>query len=373
MKILIKKNNLVIFLFLIAQAKGQVFLCTDIIITNISRVSYNFLPVQSNEDFNLLFYSTKNNKQNFELVTIKDTSIISRIEIKNKKLDGGGSWYKSAFVSKEMLLLLHVDGFLMVYKKNKKGKYTLKETLKIKGRNFNIVSMLDAENILLANSYNYYDKEKLYDNYAMFVYNLPTNKVTYEKEIDLGKGILLAHYSLTSMENRKNKLAVAHPTLPFIYIYNEKLEPIDTIYAQFHNSVSADSIINSEFTDSFLERHRTHPKEIIRIIREKKINEMERIEKVFWLSDDIVGYMITQAFSEEKIFVFYSVSQKREIHKKTEPYTKGIPAAYNFRSSTRVLLNNNKTIWYGSKYKDDKSDSYYQFYLHDKLPFDDTE
>jgi hypothetical protein len=99
---------------------------------------------------------------------------------------------------------------------------------------------------------------------------------------------------------------------------------------------------------------------------------MERIEKVFWLSDDILGYMVTKAFSNERIFIFYSVSQKKEIYKKIEPYTKGVPSAYNFLSTTRVLLNNNKTIWYGSKYKDDGSDIYFQFYLYDLLPFDGT-
>jgi hypothetical protein len=200
-----------------------VFLCTDTIVTDISEVSYSFLPIQSNENFNFLFYSQKNKKHNFELVTIKDTSIVGRIEIKHKKFEGGGSWYQSAYMSNEMLLLLHIEGVLVVYKKNKKGNYKFKEILKIKGRDFNVVSLLDDENILLANSYNFYDKERLYDNYVMLVYNLPTNKVTYETEIDLGKGILLAHYSLTSMESRKHKIAIAHPTLPFIYIYNEKL------------------------------------------------------------------------------------------------------------------------------------------------------
>jgi hypothetical protein len=369
MKILLKKIVLAVFLFaIIIQLNGQVFLSADTIVTDISKISYSFLPVQSNEDFNFLFYSIKNEKKNFELVTIKDTSI-SKIEIKNTKLKGGGSWYKSAFVSNEILLLLHVDGFLMLYEKNKKGNYTLKKTLNIEGIRFDLVSMLDAENILLMNCYNWYTEEKLYDDYAMLVYNLPTGKVTYEKRIDLGKGILLAHYSLTSMESRKNKIAVAHPTLPFIYIYNENLEPVDTIYAQFHSSVSADSLINSEFTDSFLERHQTQPKEIIHVIRDKKIHEMERVEKVFWLSDDIVGYTIKQAFSEKRMFVFYSVSQKKELQKKIvereEPY--------NFISSTRVLLNNNKTIWYGSKYNDDESDIYYLLYLYDKQPFDGTE
>ncbi|MCL2131420.1 MAG: hypothetical protein FWH36_03040 [Lentimicrobiaceae bacterium] len=363
-----KKYGLIFFsLSLIVPLKGQVFVISDSIPTNISSVVYDFLPVQSEENFNFLLYSTKNKKQNFELITVKDTVIVNRLKIKNKGLEGDGSWYKSAVMDDKRLLLLHADGFLVVYEKNKKGNYSLKETLSIKGRKFETISLLDSENILLANSYNYYNKEKLYDDYALSVFNLRTKKVICQKEIDLGKGILLSHFStMVSIESKQNKIAVAHPTLPFIYIYNDKLEPIDTICALFQNTVSVDSVVNAVFNDSFLEINRTKPKTIIQTIENKKINELEQIEKVFWLNDDVLGYTIRQplSFSQARMFVFYSVSAKKELYKKASPFTgSGLP--YNFVSSTRILINNNKTIWYGFKHKDDESDIYYQFKLYD--------
>ena len=366
MNTLFKKCEIVLFFFsLFLPLKGQIFSLVDSFPTNISNVVYTFIPVQSSTNaFNLLFYSSENKKQNFELLILKDTSI-SKMEIKNKGLDGGGSWYQSAFISDKELLLLHVDGFLVVYKKNKKENFVFKETLNIKGRNFNKISMLDAENVLLMNTYNFYNEKKLYDDYVLCVLNLWTKKVVYQKNIDLGKGILLSHYSSTStIESKKDKIAIAHPTLPFIYIYNDKLNSIDTIYVQFHDTISVDSVINAVFTDSMLELNKTNPKEIIQIIENKKIDQMERIEKVFWLSDDILGYTIRQAFSRERLFVFYSVSEKRELYKKLSD-----EQPYNFNSSKRVLINNNKTIWYGLIFTDDERDIYYKFYVYDLLPF----
>ena len=366
MNILFKKNSIIFFfLFIVAALKGQVFMLTDSIPTNISDIKYKFLPIQSDENFNFLLYSAKNKKQNFELITLKDT-IITKMEIKNHGLDGGGRWYRSSFLSEDKLLLLHVDGFVLIYRKNKKGKYILKETLTIKGRKFSVISLLDADNVLLMNSYNAYNEKKLYDDFALLVFNLKTRKVVYNKEMDLGKGMLLSHFSSTvPIESKKDKIAVAHPTLPFIYIYNDKLEPIDTVSAQFTNIISIDSIINAVFTDSFLERNKTNPKEKIRIIEEKKIDNMERIEKVFWLNDDILGYTIRQPLlPRERRFVFYSISEKRELYNQIDLSNPG-----NFSSSTRVLINNNKTIWTGGIYNEDESDIYYQFMLYDILPF----
>jgi len=370
MSILFKKSSIFLFfLSVVIQSQGQFFSLTDSIPTTISKIKYSFLPVQSEDDFNFLFYSTKNKKQNFELITVKDTTI-NKMEIKNKGFDGGGLWYKSAVIDNEKLLLLHVDGYLVVYKKNKKGNYILKETLNIKNRDFNAISLLDSENILLMNDYNYYTEKKLYNDYALSIFNLQTKKIIQSKEVDLGKGILLSHFSSTVLiESKKDKIAVAHPTLPFIYIYNEKLEPIDTVYVQFQDTVFVDSVINTVFFDSYLERNKTNPKGIIQIIEEKKIDQMERIEKVFWINNDILGYTIRQPFLRARIFVLYSMSEKRELCKKNEPFLVGLNIPYNFTSSTRVLINNNKTIWFGSIHKDDESDIYYKFYIYDLLPF----
>ena len=225
--------------------------------------------------------------------------------------------------------------------------------------------MLDTENVLLMNTYNYNTEKKWYDNYALCIYNLQTNK-RHQIEMDFGKGILLSYFSSTVLiENKKDKIAVAHPTLPFIYIYNNKLETIDTVYVQFQDNISVDSVINTVFSDSLLELNSNRPKEIIQIIKDGNIDQMERIEKVFWLSYDILGYTICKPLSKERMFVFYSISQKKELHRNTY-----YGAPYNFFSSTRILIDNNKTIWYEPIYKDDKSDMYYQFRIYDLLPFD---
>lgn len=371
---LLKHIIILSLLSVVTLAKGQVFSLADSIPTDISGNTYRYLPVQSENNFNILLYSTKNKKQNFELITIKDT-LICRMEIKNPKLDGGGSWYKSSFLSDKILLLLHVDGLLVMYKKNKKGNFALKKTLNIRkqvGMSFDGISLLNAENIVLMNTYNSYSKEKLYANYALCIYNLPTKRVTYQKEMNLGKGILFSHFSLTSlMESKNEKIAVAHPTLPFICIYNNHLNAIDTISVQFQDTISVDSVINAIFTDSFLERNRARPKVIIETIEKEKINQMERIEKVFWLSDDIVGYTIRQAFSTARFFVFYSISEEKELERKLVLNNDAI-TPYNFVSTGRILINNNKTIWRKFIYKDDESDFYYKFYIYDKLPFDGT-
>lgn len=373
-KLFNKCNIILFFLSLITQLSGQVFILTDTIPTTISEITYDFLPIQSDNNFNFLFYSVKNERHDFELFTLKDTAI-SRMPLKNKDLNGGGDWYSSAAMSEKKILLLHGDGYIVVYKKNKKGNYTFKETLTMKGRSFNTISLLDDENVLLMNNYNYYTEEKLYDDYVLCVFNLRTKKVVNYTILDLGKGILLSHFSSTVLiESKKDKIALAHPTLPFIYIYNDSLNPIDTIYAQFHDTLSVDSVINAVFSDVFIKRNRTNPKEIIETILDRKIDQMERIEKVFWINDDILGYTICQPFSRARMFIFYSISEKKELYKAINSFTFGaLGSPYNFTSSTRVLLNNNKTVWHGSIYKDDESDVYYRFYLYDLLPFISTE
>ena len=364
MNTLLKKCSVIIFLSLFIHSKGQVFTLTDSIPTTISQITYEFLPVQSDNGFNFLFYSTTKEKQDFELLTIKDTTI-SRMPIKNKGLAGGGRWYNSAVISNEKLLLLYSSNQLLVYEKNKKGNYVFKETLTIKGRDFDKISLIDDETVLLANSYNFYTGEKLYDNYALCAYNSRTKKA-YQIEMDLGKGILLSHFATTELiESKKDKIAVAHPTLPFVYIYNSKLQAIDTVYASFQSTISVNSVINTVFTDSFIEQNRFNPKTIIETIeKKKKIDQMERIEKVFWLSDDILGYTIRQPFSDARMFVFYSISEKKELLKKI---CEGEP--YNFLYSGRILINNNKTIYYDDIYTEDESDMYYKFYIYDLLPF----
>ena len=360
----LKKCGIISFLFLVTPLKGQTFTKIDSIPTTISEIAYKFLPIQSDNDFNFLFYSTKNKKQDFELITIKDT-VINRMPIKNKGLDGGGSWYKSAVMSNEKLLLLHIDGYLVVYEKNKKGNYILKETLNIKNRNYKTVSFLDNQTVLLANFYNFYNEERMFDYYSLCIYDLRTKKVLRAIEMDLGKGIFFSHFATTFLiESKKDKIAVAHPSLPFIYIYNDKLEPIETIRASFQSAFSVDSVINATFPDSL----RFNNNEIINTIMEKKIEQMERIEKVFWVSDDILGYTVRQPFSWARMFVFYSISEKKELCKKICDKNAG-----NFFSSTRILINNNKTIWYDRIYKEDKSDMYYKFYLYDLLLFDGAE
>ena len=369
MNTILKNCSIIFFLSLLTSLKGQVFTFIDSIPTTISTISYKFLPVQSDNSFNFLFYSVKNKKQDFELLTLKDTAI-SRIPIKNKKLDGGGSWYQSAFISDNKLLLLHVDGYLVVYEKNKKGNFVFKKTLTIKGEKYNIVSLLDNETVLLANSYNGYTEKKLYNDYVLCTYNLKTKEL-YHIEMDLGKGILLSHFATTFLiESKKDKIALAHPTLPFIYIYNDKLEPIDTVYVQFKDSISVDSVINAVFSDDFIKLNRTRPKEIIQTIEDKKIDQLERIEKIFWLSDDVLGYTIRQPLSKERMFVFYSISEKKELYRGIDTYVySGIPMCTNFTSSTRVLINNNKTVWYGRIYNEDKSEMYYKFNIYDLLLF----
>lgn len=374
MNILFKKNSIIFFyLFIVINLKGQVFSLADSIPTHISQINYSFLPVQSDNAFNFLFYSEKKEKQNFKLFTVKGTSI-HKIQLKNMGLDGGGNWYMSAVMSNEILLLLHVDGYLVVYEKNKKGKYIFNKILNIGAGNYSAISLLDNENVLLVNDYNCYTEKKLYEDYALSVLNLQTKNVIHHLEMDLGKGILFSYFSSTKLiESKKNKIAVAHPTLPFIYIYNEKLEPIDTIHAPFQHAVSVDSVINTVFTDSFIKRNRTNPKEIIDAIDNGKIDQMERIEKVFWLNDDIIGYTICQPFSKwARIFVYYSISEKRELYKNIELYSDDSNTPYNFVTSTRVLINNNKTIAIDYIYKNDESDIYYMFYLYDLLPFNGT-
>ncbi|MDR1181382.1 MAG: hypothetical protein LBL13_05350 [Bacteroidales bacterium] len=379
MNILLKNCSIVFFfLSLGISLKGQVFLFADTVSTNISGIDYDFLPVQSEVAFNFLFYSTKKEKQKFELLTLRDTSIISRIQIENPGLEGGGAWLKSAVMSDEQLLLLHVDGFLIVYKKDKKENFVLKETLNIGkqiGRDFNTISLLDSENVLLTSSYNYSTEKKLYDNYALCIYDLQRKEVVRQIEMDLGKGMLLSHFSTTIIiESKKNKIAVAHPTLPFIYIYNDKLIPIDTLSVQFQDTLSVDSVINAVFPDSFLELNRLYPKEIIQTIEDKKINQMERVEKVFWLTEDILGYIVRQPFSKARMFVFYSLSEKKELYKKIDPYIySGTPMCTNFVSSKRILINNNKTIYYDYVYENDESDFYYQFFLYNSPLFNDAE
>jgi hypothetical protein len=190
--------------------------------------------------------------------------------------------------------------------------------------------------------------------------------------MDLGKGILLSPFSSTVlMESKKDKIAVAHPTLPYIYIYNDKLNPIDTIYALFQDSISVDSVLNATLPDSFIELNRFNPMGIIKTILDRKIKQMERIEKVFWVNDDIVGYTICQPFSDARMFVFYSISEKRELARKIDFYS-DLSSPKNFLDSTRVLINKNKTIYYKTVYDKNKNNEYYHFLLYDLLPFNDS-
>lgn len=375
MKILFKKNSIIFFfLFIVVTLKGQVFSLVDSLPTNISEITYDSHPVHSEKGFYLLFYPIKEKKGDFELLTLKDTEI-HKIQLKNPKLDGGGAWIQSVAISDNQLVLYHVDGIIVLYQKNKKGNYVLKEKINIgtQIKESSIISFLDSENIILMNDYNYYTEKKLYDNYAICIYNLKSKKVVHQIELDLGKGILLSHYGLgSSIESKKDKIAVAHPTLPYIYIFNDNLNPIDTIHAQFQDKISVDSVVYAIFTDSFIEDNRFNPKGIIKTIEDKKIDQMERIEKVFWLNDDIVGYTIRHPFSKARIFVFYSIKEKREIARQIEFYAANSVAPKNFIYTPRILINNNKTIDFNTVYDKDKNDFFFYILLYDILPANGT-
>lgn len=87
----------------------------------------------------------------------------------------------------------------------------------------------------------------------------------------------------------------------------------------------------------------------------------EKVEKVFFVTDDIVGYTIAlQHTSNTRTFVLYSLSQRKEVYKVTDTFNND-KMAYQFLSSGCVVVKNGKTPYYDYKVK--KNKYWYQFYI----------
>ena len=272
---------------------------------------------------------------------------------------------------KNKLYLYCSDGYIRIFNHTNE-KFRLKKKIYARSpyRKFESITVVNDSIILLMNGYNFkYEPVSKHDNYAMRIFDIKNNKIVADKEIDLGKGIELAYYSRYSLiESNGKNILLAHPTRPEIYIFNLNLQCTDTIHCRFTTHVNYDSIVNTLLTESLMHPYNTYGR--IQFFQNSDILDYEKIEKVFFISNDIIGYTIEQDnvdptygnshFKRDKIFVTYSLSQKKELSYMPTPFESIV--ARNFTSSGRILIKNNKTIHFDCYEKNEKV--YYRFNIY---------
>lgn len=350
---------------LLTDIYAQLFTLSDSICTKISAVNKDLFPLLSNDEsfYYLSVSSIKPRKA--QIIGIKSNNeLVVRDFPKLKKYDRYGLQW--ATIVGNRLFFKYADA-LFIADLQKNGKYKIIKQKYYYSQTNELYDKLFAINnsqVILMQDYDRrYNDEDTCGSYSMCVYDVEKEKIVNKKDVYLGRGIALGFNSrYTPLQTNGKHIVLAHPTKPEIYIFNLQLEAIDTIYCSFVTKVNYDSIIHSLLTDEIMKTKNNAQR--FNIMTDDKIVEYEKVEKVFFITDDIIGYTIAEKRSlSERTFVLYSISQRKEVFKSIDTF-EGHNMPYQFLSSYPVLIKNKKSINY-TYYVTNKENYNYMFYLYD--------
>jgi hypothetical protein len=268
---------------------------------------------KDNNSFLVYLYDwNQSNDQTNSLILCSIHNSNSELEI--NRINSGEFGYILDVVSKnDSLFILESDYLFFYIIKNK--EYILNKKLAYrKFANIDQIFKLNDESLLLANSYNCSQSKfwKVFDKIRFYTLDLNTWKIKRVKKIKTKPniGMLYAYNSGHQwIDTRYNKILLADPMDLKLTIYNDDFQLIRKIQLERSTICSTKDSLEKYFDTPFLKHTRFNPKERIMKLRETNAYYFERIEKVFFASDDLIGISKTlpSLKQNERQLLFYSI------------------------------------------------------------------
>jgi len=195
---------------------------------------------------------------------------------------------------------------------------------------------------LLYNTYNNPITNVFPDIFRIAILNIKTRLVEKIREVPVEKGSLFSHYGYNLIVNSEDKIAVAHPTKPEFYIYNNELDIIDTVCINYPDINNTNKLIDSTFSDEYLKQNRFDPisSYITKINEEFLYLSKARIHKISFLTNDkllIHIYPNNNNKLDSIIHFVYSIKEKKFDNDKGTANQFGL------------MDGDDKNIWYNNK------------------------
>lgn len=341
---------------------------------------YSIVKINTNTNEQLLLIEQYYQSPYFCIVSIKkDTIIIDTIQnIPIKYIHNQDtSYYYLAVLSNS---LYYINDTLFFFSNNAIVSY-----IKVNGHfNYNDCVYLD-ENIQLSNIVSYHNNTLILSNqyfdgnknYTIAIYDIPTNKIIKQKEIEVGNSILLHYYDVyNAFCSNQKYISMMNTITPKLYLYDYNLNLLDSIDFTFNEDYKKTLFI----LDTNVAVNKTvvqpqYPKNIIMLLDNiELLNHYSNIKQMF--VDDSTLLVITQRYKSDTCDII-KINIKNHIKEIILSYPKyGKISSYTAlsQSSTIPLFNNGIFMDYSSDLDSDEKNIIYSIdlYYSDILDFKDN-
>ena len=175
---------------------------------------------------------------------------------------------------------------------------------------------LKPNTLLLASEYNFYQNGKNGYFDKLRFYTLEIDKMKRIKKIpfefDIGIGMLYTYYNFHQWIDILNgHIVIADPLNSEIKLFDTDFKNYKNISIPNQNSGTADTL-RKYFTNAFLKETLINPKQRIHLLDDIHAEDLEYIEKIFFITDDIIGISKTQPDLTEKSRMLYYFDLKTD-------------------------------------------------------------
>ncbi|NLA25169.1 MAG: hypothetical protein GX879_09410 [Bacteroidales bacterium] len=224
-------------------------------------------------------------------------------------------------VSENKFLIL--TQYYLYYLRLKKDKLKTQGKIKLSqnyDNQFNSIYFLGdkpTKYALLANTYNHLRSDQLHDVFRIAKFNLKSKKIEKTVNINMGKGIFLSHYSYQMISTTEEHIAIANPYKPEIYLFDNQLNFIDTVFINYPEIYTTQIFLDSLLTDEFIKENKPGGHNIIEYLNDNDIYSRPRILKIAFINKDLLFVLVqpkidrkSSDWSKYKLHYIYSISDK---------------------------------------------------------------
>jgi hypothetical protein len=200
-----------------------------------------------------------------------------------------------------------------------------------------------STHVLLVNTYNFSRKGATHDIFRIAKFNIKKKKIEKKITIDVGKGIFLSHFNYQMVSTSKNNIAIANPCKPEIYLFDNDLNPIDTIIINYQNIYKTKNLLDSILTDKIILENKNNTANLIKILHDNKIIRYPKINKIAFIDEDLLFVLVQpdvnvndNNWAKNKLHYIYSLSNKDFFDKE------GMLSDFKAINSSQPLIFHNK-------------------------------
>lgn len=154
------------------------------------------------------------------------------------------------------------------------------------------IFILNKEKLLMASTYigHYKENNQVFGSIKLFAYDQHTKCVTDSLSVNIDYGMLYTYNSSTQLLDVKdNRIVLANPVDLTLKIYTESFDEVKEIALPKSTPSSTRDSLRKYFSDEFLYPTKVNSKGRIYRLKESGAFSWERIEKVFFITNDIIG------------------------------------------------------------------------------------